>query len=703
MPILETKGSNSAQGFGQTTPRPVVYTGTPAENVRNHGLVRLTGNSNNTINLPGMALTTNGYAMFLVKVASLVTGTGVYTVNASGSGYQIVSSLFGTGNYLPVGGGVVANATSLITQTNTAITLGTFFSGTTAGTDTIYLYWVFQNSQHFSCVQYTGNATARTVSFVAASNNCNPYFLMVANSTAGNMYLGFPNSSTGHGWSFASNASAPTNVANRWQGPSAGGVNIGSAGTANTQNVSGNVYYAFCWDGGLSSTTLYGGLPQIVGSAGSTFGMATSTGKVVRFSTNTSPAVNGPMGTWALLVSNVVGTSTPWDCNAASDFLGGVAPYSNFFGWSIPPSGNIVNTSGGGFGSTFGFGEGGGVYSVNATGTGSHGGAVWYTPVSDYYNGVTTARPYKSGGTSALIASGVTTSQYSIGNTDKYPFYFTFLLVVSGAGTGAIAARFYSRHIGFARIQSGATNPNYWYGFNATAGATQADVGYDGNTFGLAGLVSTQSHAIFYAIEYPRIHSMTMWQGSGAAGKLIRHQLNEIPTYMWIKSVNTATTNWYLYHNVLGNTQYINISGNNAAVTDTTFFNNTAFTSTTITLGTNANVNSASDGYMAYMWCSKAGSVLVGYYPGASASQTITTGFTVTTIIITDGSGTDGTVMFTSTLGMTAGANYRMRLSGAVNNATLGDVCLQATLGFTMASSTILNTAGRNYYYIAFA
>jgi hypothetical protein len=106
---------------------------------------------------------------------------------------------------------------------------------------------------------------------------------------------------------------------------------------------------------------------------------------------------------------------------------------------------------------------------------------------------------------------------------------------------------------------------------------------------------------------------------------------------------------------------------------------------------------------MAYMWCSKAGSVNVGYYPGASASQNITIGFRPTTIIITDGSGTDGTFMFTASMGMTSGNNYRMRLSGAVNNATLGDVCLEDTIGFTMASSTTLNTTGRDYYYIAFA
>jgi hypothetical protein len=700
MPLLATLGSSGAEGYGQNTPRPTVFTGAPAENVRNHGLVRLTGNSNNTINLPGMALTTNGYAMFLVKVASVVSGT--YTVNASGSGYQIVSSLFGTGNYLPVGGSVVASATSLITQTDTAITLGTLFSGTTAGTDSIYLYWVFQNSQHFSCVQYTGNASARTVNFVAASSNVQPFFVMVANNTAANMYAGFPNQSTSNGWSFASAASSPTAVTNRWGSPTSGGLAVGAAGTANTQNVNTNVYYAFCWDAGSGSTTLYGGLPQIVGSTGSSFTMPTTSGKTIRFSSN-APAINTPMATWGVIVSTTV-TATPWNgFNAASDFLGGVMPFTNFFGWSIPVSANIVSTTGGANGSTFGFGDSGSVYSVNGNATTGHAGAAWYSPVSDYYNGVTTGRPYVSGGTSALIASGVTTSQYNIGNTNKYPFYFTFLLVVSGVGTGAIATRFYSRHIGFARIQSGATNPNFYYGFNATVGTTQNDVGYDGNTFGLAGLISTQSHAIFYAVEYPRIHSMTMWQGSGAAGQLIRHQLNAVPTYMWIKSVNTATTNWYLYHNVLGNTQYIDISGNNAAVTDTTFFNNTAFTSTTITLGTNANINSASDGYMAYMWCSKAGSVLVGYYPGASASQDITTGFTVTTIIITDGSGTDGTVMFTASMGMTAGNNFRMRLSGAVNNATLGDVCLQTTLGFTMASSTILNTAGRNYYYIAFA
>jgi len=700
MPVTSTIGSAAL------TPRPPVFTGTPAENVRNHGLVRLTGNTNNTINLPGMALTTDGYAMFLVKVASANTANGIYTVNSSFSGYQIVSSMFGTGNCLTAGDSVLASNTSLIAQTDTAITLGTYFSGTTPGIDQIYLYWVFQNSQNFCCVKYTGGGTAQTVNFPAVSNLVQPYFVMVANSTAGDMVAGFPNHSSTKGWPFGKTSAYdyPIVQTTRWGSPAYGGLALGDhANNGGGPNINTHTYYAFCWTGG---GTLYGGLPQIVGSAGAVgLGpLETTSGKTIRFGSNW-PAVNTPMATWAIILSTDASyASVPWGWNAASDFLGGVTPYTNFFGWSIPTTGNPVQTTGGSNGSSFGFGEGGGVYSVNGyNNTTPCIGAVWYTSVSDYYNNVTTARPFKSGGTSALIASGVTSSQYNIGNTNKYPFYFTFLLVVSGVGTGAIAARFYSRHVGFARIQSGATNPNYWYGFNATAGTTQENVGYDGDTFGLAGLVSTQSHAIFYAIEYPRIHSMTMWHGSGVAGKLIRHQLNEIPTYMWVKSIDRDITNWYLYHNVLGNTKYIDISGNNAVVTDTTLFNNTAFTSTTITLGSNSAVNSASSGYMAYMWCSKAGSVNVGYYSGASASQNITIGFQPTTIIITDGSGTDGTFMFTASMGMASGNNYRMRLSGAVNNATLGDVCLQDTIGFTMASSTTLNTTGRDYYYIAFA
>jgi hypothetical protein len=694
MPLLGTLGSSGAEGYGQNTPRPVVFTGTPAENVRNHGLVRLTGNAANTLNFPNMTLTTAGYAVFLIKVAT-VTG-GVYTANSVATAYQVVSSLTGVGYYVPIGGTLVSNAQSLTAQTDTSITLGTYFSGTNAAIDQIYLYWVFQNSQNFACVSYTGNATARTVNFTSASSNLQAHFLMVVDATNGTCFIGFPASSTSNGWNFASNASAPTSLANRWGSPFYGYVAIGSASTANAQNRSGATYYAYCWDAGNATTStlggLYGGLPQIIGSSASSSSVSTTGLKSIRYGSNAA-AINTPNATWSIAVSQNA-TQTATRCIAGSDFLGGVQPITQTGGWTLPVTGTPQADS------YFGFLSGGGVASVDLTTTNIQY-ATWYSPVSDYYNTTTTSRPFVSGVTQAAIASGVTTSQYNIGNTNKYPFYFTFVMVVSGLGTGAIAARMYNRFSGFARISS-TLSPNPYFAFNTTAGGTQADTGYDGNTFGLAGLISTQSHALIYAVEFPRIHAMTMWEGTGTAGALVRHQLNQIPTYMWIRKTDPASVDWILYHNVLGNGQYINITTNTPVVSDTTLFNSTSPTSTIITLGTNAFVNTLNTGYAAFMWCSKAGSVNVGYYPGASASQEITIGFQPSTVIITDGSGTDGTVIFTASIGMTAGSNYRMRLSGAVNNATLGDVCLATTLGFTMASTTILNTAGRDYYFIAF-
>jgi hypothetical protein len=171
---------------------------------------------------------------------------------------------------------------------------------------------------------------------------------------------------------------------------------------------------------------------------------------------------------------------------------------------------------------------------------------------------------------------------------------------------------------------------------------------------------------------------------------------------MWVRTITPSGTSWILYHNALGPTKYIDISGNNAIATDLTVWDNTAFTNGSFQVGTSTLVNNLNTPYEAFCWSSRAGYVNVGYYPGTGASQTVLIGFTPSTVIITDGSGTDGTYLFSTAIGMTSGSNYRMRLSGAVNNATLGDVCLTTTQGFIMASSTTLNTAGRNYYFIAF-
>jgi hypothetical protein len=473
-------------------------------------------------------------------------------------------------------------------------------------------------------------------------------------------------------------------------------VRIGAAGSAGSQNITGNVYNAFVWDG-TSTATLYGSnSQQILGGGATTTTWPTSGTKSLRDAPTVGNQAQLTQAIWIWIVSNTA-TTCSWTTGHTTSFTGGMVPGSIDHGINVPAIGTIGNFPFSNFGTQ---GAGGICGRNDSNGTGSHAWFAWYFEPSDFNINIANGRPFYAGAKSALIASGVTSSTYDIGNTNNYPFYYTFVLVVSGVGTGAVAARLYTRNQQFVRC-SDANLPAAYYGMNATAGGTQLTAGYDGKNFQFNGLVSTQSHAILYGVQFPRIHCTPMWTGTGTAGARY-HQLGDIPTYMWVRNTDISNTSTILFHNALGVDKYINISGNNAAVTDTTVWNNTALTATTITVGTSALVNTSGAGYHAFAWCSRAGYVYVGNYAGASASQTINFGFQPSTVIITDGSGTDGTVIFTASMGMTAGSNYRMRLSGAVNNATLGDVCLATTSGFTMASSTILNTAGRNYYFIAF-
>jgi len=695
MPILQSKGAVSAQGYGQTTPRPLTFTGTPAENNRAHGVIRMTGNASITLNFPNLTLTTAGYAMWVYKLAT-ITG-GVSTSITGGGGYNIVTSLVGVGSYINGVGTTTVNANSLTANTNTSITLGTFFSGTTVGTDTVLIYFLFQNSQAFSCVQYTGNNTARTISFVAASNSLNPRLVFVANTTAGTLVMGQPNSSTSNAWGFFSGGQTPTAIAGRWQAQFGGGLlYLGAAGSAGSQNITGNIYNAFCWDGNSSSTVFGSNNQQILAGGSQTTSWPTLGNKNNRDAVTVGNQAQMTQAIWLVVNSNTA-TACSWTNGHTTSFTGGMVPGSITYGFMVPASGTIPTIQFSNFGTA---GAGGIAGRNDSSSTGSHAWFVWFFEPSDFNIDIPNARPFYAGAKSALIASGVTTSTYNIGNTNNYPFYYTFVLVVSGVGTNAVAARLYTRNQQFIRC-SDANLPSPYYGMNATAGGTQASSGYDGRNFEFAGLVSTQSHAILYGVQFPRIHCTPMWSGTGTV-RTFYHQLGDIPTYMWVRNTDISNTSTILFHNALGVDKYIDISGANAAVTDTTVWNNTALTATTITCGTSALVNTSNAGYHAFAWCSRAGFVNVGYYPGASASQEILIGFQPSTVIITDGSGTDGTVMFTASMGMTGGSNYRMRLSGAANNATLGDVCLGTTLGFTMASTTILNTAGRNYYFIAF-
>jgi hypothetical protein len=100
--------------------------------------------------------------------------------------------------------------------------------------------------------------------------------------------------------------------------------------------------------------------------------------------------------------------------------------------------------------------------------------------------------------------------------------------------------------------------------------------------------------------------SVLTWTGNGSAGATIGHSLGVAPKWIIVKRRNSSGDDWLHYHTSLGATQSIAFD-TGAAITSSTRWNNTAPSSTLITLGTSTGVNGSGATYVAYCWAEIAG------------------------------------------------------------------------------------------------
>ena len=167
--------------------------------------------------------------------------------------------------------------------------------------------------------------------------------------------------------------------------------------------------------------------------------------------------------------------------------------------------------------------------------------------------------------------------------------------------------------------------------------------------------------------EQANFFDVVSYTGDGS-NMTISHNLKSIPGCIFVKKTN-ATDSWSVYHSSLGNTQYIRLNATNAAITDSTAWNNTTPTSTTFTVGTN--LTGSGDTYVAYLFASNAG----GF------------GLTGTENVISCGSfTTDGSGLATVSLGYEP-QWILVKTSGTANNWELYDNMRGLPAGVASGSS----------------
>jgi len=116
--------------------------------------------------------------------------------------------------------------------------------------------------------------------------------------------------------------------------------------------------------------------------------------------------------------------------------------------------------------------------------------------------------------------------------------------------------------------------------------------------------------------------SVVTYTGTGA-NATVGHGLGVAPAMMIFKDRSVAST-WLVYHQNMAASPaqgYLTLNGTNAYAALSNIFNNTAPTSSVISIGTNASINTSSNTYVAYCWTPIAGYSAFGSYTGNGSTD----------------------------------------------------------------------------------
>ena len=217
-------------------------------------------------------------------------------------------------------------------------------------------------------------------------------------------------------------------------------------------------------------------------------------------------------------------------------------------------------------------------------------------------------------------------------------------------------------------------------------------------------------NAIFYYFRRaPGFFDVVAFTGTGSA-TTVNHNLAAIPELVIIK--NRETNNfWSVYVSSLSSprTKILILSGDDQAGTSAagTYWGNSDFTSTQISVGSFANTNSNNQGMIAYLFATLPGISKVGSYSGTGSNIGVDCGFTAGARFVlikrTDSAG--DWYVWDTTRGIVGGNDPYLLLNNDAAQVTNKDYIDPLNSGFTVTSSAIadLNTSGGNYIFLAIA
>ena len=193
--------------------------------------------------------------------------------------------------------------------------------------------------------------------------------------------------------------------------------------------------------------------------------------------------------------------------------------------------------------------------------------------------------------------------------------------------------------------------------------------------------------------------------------RTISHNLGVAPEMMWVKD-RGRTQNWAVYH--ANNTSEpatdrLRLNETGVTVDDNTYWNDTQPTSSVFSVGTDGDVNTSGENYIAYLFATVAGVSKVGSYTANGSAQNIDCGFTNGTkwVMIKRSSGTGNWFFIDTARGFVAGNDALLEFnSNSAEDSNYNDIN-PLNAGFTInaygGTAPYLNINGETYIFYAIA
>jgi hypothetical protein len=203
--------------------------------------------------------------------------------------------------------------------------------------------------------------------------------------------------------------------------------------------------------------------------------------------------------------------------------------------------------------------------------------------------------------------------------------------------------------------------------------------------------------------------SIVTYTGNGSTGATIGHGLGAVPSMFIIKR-RSGTEDWVVYHHKntsAPETDHLLLNLTDATADSDTRFNDTAPTSTLITMGNNAVINASGSTYVGYAFAEKQGYSKFGSYTGNGNADGpfIYTGFKPAWLMIKKTNNTSQWVIHDTTR-----QEFNMQTRFLQANQTIAESTSSAadldilSNGFKLRSSDdAQNGTGDTYIYMAFA